>query len=124
MKISADAGWYKFLLILECVSPEACLPVDQEPETETDYVDIILAYSISELTDFFEVILPVEYEDGKTYRGFTTINIDEYNISAFIDAISELGEYWAEVDRDLDQKEDFNKKIKGKNFVQGNGTIN
>lgn len=124
LNVHADDTGYKFLLVLDCIVPEACIPVDQEPHSEEECDEIIGAHTILELADYIEVILPVKHIDGKYYRGFSTIYIDESNIAAFVDSLGDLEYYWAEIDQGISDEEEAKTKTAGKNVVEGNDTVN
>jgi hypothetical protein len=111
----------KYLLILDCIVPEGCIPASQEPDDE-EIDNIIDAYTINELRDYFEAILSIR-RDGVSYRGFSTININEDNVADFVDCLSELESYWMEIDQGIEDERDLKSKTEGKNLVEGNGTV-
>jgi hypothetical protein len=123
-KVSAEADGLRFLIILDCVFPEGCIPVEQEPETEDEALDIMNCHIVTELEGFFEAIMRVKWEDGNHYRGFATIPINLENLPEFAMALSDIDEFWIEMDQDIENEEDLKRKTKGKNVVEGNGTIN
>jgi hypothetical protein len=118
-----DTG-YHFLLILDCVIPDGCIGVREEPETDEEILDILCAHSVPELSEYFDNILSVS-QDGETFhRAFSTVEINADNLAAFVDALSDLDLYWEEIDQEIRSDADLKEKIKGKNFVEGNGTVN
>jgi hypothetical protein len=124
LSIHADVDGARFLLILECVSPKDCIPANQEPKSDQEKLDITGAHTVLELMDYFEAIVSVKHEDGKYYRGFSTIAIDLDNMADFVDSLRELEDYWAEIDQELENEENLKSKIEGKNIVAGNNTVN
>jgi hypothetical protein len=124
LKTNESEEDHRFLLILDCLTKEDCIPVTQEPKTDQQYVDIICAHAIDELDRFIEVILPVKGSDGNFYRGFSTVKINDSNIASFLAALAELEDYWMGVDGRIQEEEDLQAKIKGLNIVQGNDTVN
>lgn len=124
LKTHVDDEGYKFLLILDCIVPEECIPSGQEPENEEESFDIMAAHTVLELSEYFDAILSVKQEDGVLYRGFSTVAIGQENMAAFVRSLSELEEYWAAIDQGIEDEESFKNKAVGKNLVQGNETIN
>jgi len=124
LKIHEDEEGYRFLLILDCISPEECIPHDQESDSDDEIFNIICAHNIFELNDWFDAIISVKHDDDKFYRGFSTVAIDDNNMAEFVQALSLLDDFWAEIDQSIEDEEELQKKIKGKNFIQGNGTVN
>ena len=123
-KVSADRDGLRFLLILDCVFPEICIPIDQEPDMEEDAFNIMVAHGVAELEEYFETIMRVKWEDDKHYRSFATVPINMENLPEFAMALSEVDDFWDELERDAENEEDFKRKTKGKNIVEGNGTVN
>lgn len=123
LKIHEDEEGYRFLLILDCMAPDECIPHDEESEDDDEVFDIICAHSIFDLSDWFDVIVSVQHEDGKFYRGFSTVVINDDNMAEFVQALSLLDDFWAEIYKNIEDDEELQKKIKGKNFVDGNGTV-
>lgn len=124
LKIHSDETGHRFLLILECLADDSCIPVNKEPKTDKEYFDIICAHEIAELDRYIEVILPIKLEDGKMYRGFSTITMDKTNIGNFVDSLSKLEDHWAGIYSRMEEEEDFTNKTKNKNFIEGNDTVN
>lgn len=124
MKVNVDIDGIRFLLLLDCVFPKQSFPIDQEPESDEDVADILCSHMVSELGEFTENILRIKWEDGQKYRAISTIPLNSDNLPEFIEALSDLDACWSEMEDDINQQEDLKNKIKGKNIVQGNNTIN
>lgn len=119
-----ELGIHKFLIVVDCLYPEECIAANIEPETDEQIENILFAHSVSPLSNFFEAILSMRKEESKSYRGFSTIAIDQENMPEFLSALSELDDYWFEVGQDIEEEMDFKAKTKGKNVVEGNDTVN
>lgn len=113
-----------FIIILDCLDPENCIPVNHDPETDDDVLNVFNSHAILELFDFFEDMLTVKHESGEYFRAFRTIEINKNNVGSFIENLSLIDDYWAEVDEEIEIEEDYKKKTAGKNVVEGNGTVN
>ena len=124
LKTHVDDDGYRFLLTLDCIVPEECIPANQEAESEEETLDIMAAHTVLELSEYFEAILAIKHEDDKFYRGFSTVSINLDNMSAFVSSLSELEEYWAAIDQGIEDEEAFKNKAVGKNLVEGNETVN
>lgn len=121
---NVDGDGYRFLFIMDCMSPEDCIAVDEEPETDEEILDIVASHMLLELNDFFDVIMSIKHEDEKVYRAFSTVPITLENMSDFIDALGELDAYWEEINQSVTDDETAKELTKGKNVVSGNGTVN
>ena len=121
-KFHADEEGIRFLLVLDCIAPETCISINKEPESEEEIFDIMCAHAVPELSEYFENVMRVKIEDGKHYRGFSTIPLNLENLPGFIFALSELDNYWTEIDQEIENQNEI--EMKDKNFVEGNGTVN
>lgn len=122
IKFHESEEGYRFFLIVDCINPEDCIPVDQEIESDEEYLDILLAHGLPELAEYFEAVVPIR-PDGKTFfKGFSTTFINQDNIAAFIKSLWDLETYWDNMDKEIEHEREL--KIKGKNLVEGNGTLN
>lgn len=118
-------GGYRFLLILDCLNPDDCIPNNQEPETEEELIDIAGCHGVLELYDFFDNVLAIKDEvEEKYFRAYDTIEINKDNMADFVNVLTELDDYWNDLDRQIEEEADFSKKALGKNFVPGNETVN
>jgi hypothetical protein len=45
-------------------------------------------------------------------------------MAEFVSCLALLDDFWAEMSKNIESEEELQKKIKGKNFVGGNGTVN
>ena len=124
LEIHEDEKGLQFLFVMDCLAPESCLSIENDPESDEEFIDIVSSHSMIHLIDFFDSLIRVDGPDNVKYRGFSTLHIDKDNIASFIVALSEADEYWNEIDDMVEQKEELENKTKGKNVVEGNGTIN
>jgi hypothetical protein len=120
-------GNYKFLLMPDPMWEDGCVPANQPPETDEETWDIGLVHGVFELYDFFANIgsMRAETPGGDTFfRFFETVEINSKNVGAFVKALSEIDEVWAQSDMEMEQEEDLKSKTEGKNLVDGNDTVN
>ena len=111
----ADDG-YRFMIILDCLAPEDCIPHDQVPESDEEEQDILDCHGVSELGFFLASLMGLRI-DGKPTRAVETIIINNNNLEEFLKTLDSMCNYWDEM------MEDEPVNVKGKNVVEGNGTI-
>lgn len=124
LKFSGSNGGIKFQLILECLSPDACIPPDLKPESEQEEQEIAEAHGVFELFDFFKTISCVESEEGQWFRAFVTVDITSKNVFEFVRVLSKLDDYWEKIEREMQEDATLETRMKGKNVVKGNETVN
>lgn len=112
-------GGYKFMIILDCLAPEDCIPHDVPPENEEESWDILESHGVAELAEFLDNIMGVS-KDGEVFRAVETCVIDSNNIEEFLLILEGMCLYWDEI---MDKHEEV-VDLKGKNIVEGNGTVN
>lgn len=125
LKSFESENGYRFMLILDCLNPEECIPNNQEPETEEELIDIAGCHNVLEICDFFENVMSIKDDvEQRYFRAYDTIDINKDNVADFVKCLNDLDNYWNKVDKDIADEADFAEKAKGKNFISGNGTIN
>lgn len=124
LKVTETKDGVEFLLILDCLDSQKCIPATKEPESEEEVLDIAEAYMAYDLYDFFKTVATVKTDDGRYFRSFDLIKINKNNISQFVECLSILDDLWINLDQKAEEEDILENSIKGKNFVQGNGTIN
>ncbi len=117
-------GHYKFLLMPDAMSDDGCIPANQPPETDEENWDICLVHGVFELLDFFANMGSFRNDKDECFRFFETVEISNKNVGAFLKALAEIDEVWAQSDIDMESEEDLKGKIEGKNLVDGNDTVN
>lgn len=124
VKSETTKNGYRFAIIPACVDPTTCIAMDETPESNEEVFDIADAHRVLDLMEFIENISIIKSELGEYFRCFETIDIDAENVGDFVDVLGEIDTYWANVDSDLDQEDAIKAKTLGKNFVEGNETVN
>ena len=107
---------YRFVVLLDCLNPEECIPHNQMPETEEEQIDIMCAHRLMEISPFLANLMSIRRE-GKSYRGVETVTINNKNFEDFLEALDDLDSFWEEAlaDDPVD--------LTGKNLIEGNGTV-
>jgi len=114
----------RFLIMLDCVFPEECIPIDQEPDGTDECFNIMVAHAVAELSPFFKTSMRIKGPDGTPYRSFDTIPINKSNLAEFVSCLAEIDSFWAEMDQQVTEMEEVKGKTEGKNVVEGNNTVN
>ncbi len=108
---------FKFLIVLECLNPEMCIPPDLKPESKEEELDLLEGHGVAELFEFVGYTLSVKI-DGKHTRAIETVPINGKNVTEFLQILDNMCNYWDEV------LEEEPLNLNGKNVVEGNGTLN
>lgn len=122
LKTNKAKDGYRFFIIMECLDKDACISVDQDPETEEELIEIAVAHNVGGLYSFFESIITVTNEKEESYRAFETKPINKRNLAKFVRLLGDLDDYWAQIDDEMEKDEYV--KTSGKNVVEGNDTVN
>ena len=124
LKVSETKNGVRFLFILDCLNAEDCIPANVEPESEEEIVDIAACHGVVELYEYFENVVSIRNDQNVSFRAFDTVEINKKNMGNFVKCLTELDDYWNQIDKDLEDEQDFKNKTQGKNLVQGNETLN
>lgn len=108
---------YQFVIMLDCLDPEGCIPHDQEPEDDEETWGILEAHGVAELAGFINNIMGLSRE-GEFMRAVETGIIDSSNIEEFLSTLDAISNYWDDI------AENNEPDLKNKNVVAGNGTLN
>jgi hypothetical protein len=108
---------YQFLILLDCLAPEDCIPHDEIPEGEEEIHEILDAHGITELSDFLSNILGMRRDDVPV-RAVETVAINSKNVGEFLEILDGMCNYWDSI------LEDDEPNVAGKNVVEGNDTVN
>jgi hypothetical protein len=106
----------KFLIILDCLSPEGCISPDLRPETEQEKAKVLECHGVAELSSFLSHILSVKI-DGVPTRAVETVPITSRNLGKLLEILDGVCNYWD------DLMEEPPLDLTGKNMIEGNGTI-
>ena len=118
-----DGDGLRFFIVLECLSPDDCIPADQEPEDDDEMADILCAHGVCELSEFIESVQCIHRDgDEEHHRAIETVKITQEDIPHFLNVLAEIDSRWEEVDNQIE--EDNKAKLENKNLVAGNGIVN
>lgn len=109
---------YQFLIVLDCLAPEDCIPHDEVPDGEEETQEILECHGVTELNSFLANILGMRKDDVPV-RAVDTVSINSKNVGEFLEILDGMCRYWDDI---LEDSEEVN--VEGKNVVPGNETVN
>jgi len=112
-------GGYRFMIALDCLEPADCIPHSQVPDGEDEYMAILECHGVVELYPFLANIMGLK-KDGEAFRAVETIVVDSNNVEEFLEILDEMCSYWDSIMDEEEKPVD----LKGKNVIEGNGTVN
>jgi len=106
----------KFLVVLETLDPNSCIPIDEEPGDEEEELEILDACGVIDLSEFINFIMVVE-KDGQAFRAVEIKPINPKNVGKFLSILDDMDAFWEKM------MEETPISLEGKNVVEGNGTV-